>query len=283
MTTEARDVDVGDGLRLHVTCSGTGPPLALLHGFTGSGATWESLRGALDARHTIIAIDLPGHGRSAAPDDPARYALDRFADDLVTVLDALGMDRIALLGYSLGGRAALRFALRHPSRIAALIVESASPGIADAAERSSRRAADDALAETIERDGVESFVAWWERLPLWASQASLPEAARARLHGQRLDNRPRGLANSLRGAGAGVDPPVFDRLATLDVPALIIAGAVDEKYVAGGQQMATALRAAHLAIVPDVGHATHLERPDAFAALVSGFLDRVAVMRGSWR
>ena len=283
MTSAERDVDVGDGLRLHVTCSGTGPPLVLLHGFTGSGATWHPLREALGARHTIITIDLPGHGRSDAPDDPARYALDRFAGDLASVLDTLGMSRIALLGYSLGGRAALRFAIRRPDRIAALIVESASPGIADSADRASRLAADRVLADTIERDGIAAFVAWWERLPLWGSQASLPEAARARLHAQRLDNRPRGLANSLRGAGAGVDPPVLDALTTVEVPALIIAGARDEKYVAAGQQMAAAIPGAHVATVPDAGHAAHLERPDAFAALVSGFLDRVAVMRGSWR
>ena len=283
MNGAERDIDVGDGLRLHVRCSGTGPPVVLLHGFTGSGGTWDPLRDALGERHTTIAIDLPGHGRSGAPDDPARHALDRFADDLATVLDELGTSRVALLGYSLGGRAALRFAIRHPDRLAALIVESASPGIAGATERASRLAADRALADTIERDGVAAFVAWWERLPLWESQASLPEDVRARLHSQRLDNRPRGLANSLRGAGAGVEPPVLDRLAMLDVPALIIAGALDEKYVAAGEEMAAAIPGAHVAIVPDAGHAAHLERPEAFAALVSGFLDRVAVMRGSWR
>ncbi len=283
MTTEERDIDVGDGLRLHVSCAGTGLPLILLHGFTGAASAWDALRAALKERHTTVAIDLPGHGRSGAPDDPARYTLDRFADDLETTLDTLGLTRVAVLGYSLGGRAALRFALRHSARVAALIVESASPGIDDADERAARAAADAALADTIERDGIGAFVAWWERLPLWASQASLPQEVRARLHAQRLDNRPRGLANSLRGAGAGADPPVLDRLGTLDLPALIIAGALDEKYVAACQRMEAAIPGAHLAIVPGTGHTAHLERPDAFAALVSGFLDRVAVMRGSWR
>ena len=280
---DEREIDVGDGLRLHVTCSGTGPPLVLLHGFTGSGATWESLRATAGARHATITVDLAGHGRSGAPPDPARYALDRFADDLAGVLDTLGIGRAAVLGYSLGGRAALRFALRHPDRVAALVLESASPGIADATDRAARRAADDALAETIERDGVAAFVAWWERLPMWASQAVLLAPERTRLHAQRLDNRPLGLANSLRGSGAGVDPPVIDQLGALAAPTLIVAGSLDEKYVAIGQLMEAGIPGAQLAIVPDSGHAAHLERPAAFAALVTGFLDRVAVMRGSWR
>ena len=283
MTADERDVDVGDGLRLHVSCTGSGPPLVLLHGFTGSGASWDSLRTAVCARHATITIDLPGHGRSGAPDDPGRYGLDRLADDIAVVMDTLSMSRIALLGYSLGGRAALRFALRQPGRVAALIVESASAGIEDPGARASRLAADRALADTIERDGIAAFVAWWERLPLWGSQASLPDAARARLRAQRLDNRPRGLANSLRGAGAGVDPPVRDRLQSLRIPTLIIAGALDEKYVDAGRQMEDAIPGAHVAIVPDAGHAAHLERPEAFATLVTGFLDRVAVMHGSWR
>ncbi|HEV2641572.1 MAG TPA: alpha/beta fold hydrolase, partial [Candidatus Elarobacter sp.] len=215
MTPDAEqlDVDVGDGLHLHVTRSGFGPPLVVLHGFTGSSETWMPLRTALDDRHTIIAVDMPGHGHSSAPDDPARYALSRFSNDLARTLDMLGLERVALLGYSMGGRAALGFALAHPSRIAALVLESTLPGIADSAERAARVAADHDLADSIVRDGIAAFVDRWERLPLWASQATLPEDTRTRLRAQRLANRPDGLANSLRGAGAGANQAATDRLA----------------------------------------------------------------------
>lgn len=266
------DVDVGGGLRLHVERAGNGPPVVMLHGFTGSTATWHGLRDALPERFTTILVDLPGHGGSGAPQDATRYALPRFADDLARVLDVLDVPRAAVLGYSLGGRAALRFALAHPARVTALLLESASPGIADEDERAARRAADAALADLLEREGVAAFVAKWERLPLWASQERLPDSARGALRAQRLRNDAGGLAGSLRGAGAGEDRTVTDLLPRLAMPALLVAGALDPKYVALGETMAAALPRARLAIVPDAGHAVHLERPDAFRALVAEFL-----------
>lgn len=268
-----RDIDVGDELRLRVITSGDGPPLVLLHGFTGSAATWDSLRTTLDSRHTVHVLDLPGHGRSSAPVDPARYALERFADDLARVLDTLDIDRTALLGYSMGGRAALRFALEYPARVDALVLESTSPGISDPRERAERLAADMELADAIERDGVASFVKGWERLPLWASQAALPEPVRAALHAQRLANDPGGLARSLRGASVGVDRSVADRLATLTMPTLLVAGVLDAKFVALARTMADRMPSARVEIIEGAGHAVHLERPDAFAAVVAEFLD----------
>jgi len=262
------EYDAGDELRLHVSVVGQGPPLALLHGFTGSGLTWAPLVAALKCHCTMIRVDLPGHGRSTKPADPARYALHRFADDLAGVLDALAIPRAAVLGYSLGGRAALHFALAHPERVTVLILESVSPGIAGAGERAQRVAADATLADAIERDGVPAFVAQWERLPLWISQESTPQATRAALHTQRLANDARGLANSLRGAGAGSADDVTPRLTTLHIPVLLVAGALDAKYVALGQLMAGSLPGARLAVVPNAGHAVHVERPDDFAALV---------------
>lgn len=268
----SHDIDAGDGLTLHVERDGGGSPLLLLHGFTGSGATWDTLRAALRGHFEIITVDLPGHGRSSVPRDVARYALARTADDLARVLDALGIGRASVLGYSMGGRTALQLALAHPERVRALVLESASPGLVDPAERAERVASDDALAASIERDGIEAFVDRWERLPLWASQSALPADVRARLRAERSSQRADGLARSLRGAGAGSAPPVIDRLRALTVPTLLIAGALDARYIALGRAMRERLPDARFAVVPDAGHAVHLERPEALAALVQGFL-----------
>lgn len=269
----ALDVDAGDGLTIHVEREGSGPALLLLHGFTGSTITWSTLREALRDRFELLIVDLPGHGRSSAPADPAHYALRRVAGDLARVLDALDVARTAVLGYSMGARTALQLALAHPERVSALVLESGSPGIVDPTERSARVAADEALATSIERDGIGAFVDRWEKLPLWASQDRVRPVARARLHAERLAQRPQGLANSLRGAGAGVAPPVTDRLGTIATPVLLVAGALDAKYVALGQMMRERLPDARLEVVADAGHAIHLERPEAFAALVGAFLD----------
>lgn len=278
---ESFDIVV-EGMRYHVERAGTGPPLVLLHGFTGSTRTWARLIPLFANQFTTIAVDLPGHGRSDSPEDLGRYRLDRFADDLAAILDRLGVSRTAMLGYSLGGRAAMRFGVRHPSRLAALVLESASGGITDDAERAARVAADMALADSIERDGITAFVDRWERLPLWDSQASMPATRRAWLRAQRLANNPRGLANSLRAAGAGADPPVFDRLAAIAVPTLVVVGRLDDKYLEQGAQVVTSFPFGRIKILDYVGHAPHFESPESFGPGSAGFLYDLVRHSGPW-
>ena len=261
-----------DGLGLHVEVSGSGPPLVLLHGFTGSADSWRDLAAVLAAEYTTIAPDLVGHARSDAPAAVDRYRMPRAVDDLVALLRALGHERAAWLGYSLGGRTSLQLAVRHPEAVAALILEGASPGIADDAERAARVRADGALAERIERDGVEAFVDHWEQVPLFASQRALPAAARAAVRATRLGHTATGLANSLRGMGAGAADPLHDRLAELRAPALLLAGSLDTRYAAVARELARTLANATMHGIDGAGHAAHLERPDAFRAALLDFL-----------
>ena len=272
-------VPVGDGVHLELRDSGaanepgsTRLPLVLLHGFTGSAESWTPLLPWLGAQRRLLAVSLHGHGDSDAPVDPARYAADRAAADLVAVLDAADVKRVAVLGYSMGGRVALRLALAHAARVSALVLESAAPGIADRGERLERRAADGARADELERDGVPAFVERWERLPMWDSQRGLPADRRATVRAERLRGNAAGLANSLRGLGAGATTPMHRELSRLAMPALVLCGALDEKYVRIGRAMAAAVPRARLAIVEDAGHTVHLERPRSFTAAVQAFL-----------
>jgi len=264
-----------NGVALNVETAGAGPALVLLHGFTGAAGTWAGHLPALAARYTTVAIDMLGHGASEAPADPARYGIEQVTADVLAVLDRLEIRQAAALGYSMGGRAALYLATAAPERVTALLIESASPGIADASERAKRVAQDEELAGVIERDGVAAFVDRWERLPMFASQARLPDAARAAVRAERVAQSARGLANSLRGLGQGTQPPLFDRLSALRMPVLLIAGALDERYAALGRAMHDAIPNARLAVVPDAGHTVHLEQPEAFQRAVLDFLRSV--------
>ncbi len=266
-----------DGIALGVESVGEGPPLLLLHGFTGSARTWDPCVAALQSAVRVVAVDLVGHGRSDAPADPARYRMERCMGDLARVLDRLGIERTGVLGYSMGGRVALHLAAAYPERVAALVLESASPGLADPAEREARSRSDQELAASIEREGIEWFVDCWERLPLFASQAALSETARRRLRAQRLQNRPHGLANSLRGMGAGAQEPLWDRLATVVMPTLVVVGELDARFRVAGARMAASMPRASLEVVPQAGHAVHLERPADFTARVLAFLERSAL------
>jgi 2-succinyl-6-hydroxy-2,4-cyclohexadiene-1-carboxylate synthase len=250
-----------------------GPAVLLLHGFTGSSVTWTP---HLEAwrEFTTVAVDLLGHGRSDCPADPDRYRMEHGVEDLLALLDRLGIQQTAVVGYSMGGRVALHLALRAPERLWALILESVSPGIEDAVERETRRKNDAALAETIERDGIAAFVDRWQALPLFATQAQLPSLVRKDLRRQRLNNNPQGLANSLHGLGAGMQESVLQHLKRLWMPVLLFVGALDAKYCELARQMAALLPNNRLVIVPQSGHAIHLEWPAVFANIVLLFLKR---------
>ena len=140
---------------------GIGPPLVLLHGFSGSSFSWATLTDALAQRMDIITIDLLGHGHTGSPQSADRYAIEYAAQDITAIVDHLGFDRFSLLGYSMGGRLALYLAHRFPELTKALILESASPGLKTKAEREERRQRDNALADRIEQDGIGSFVDFW--------------------------------------------------------------------------------------------------------------------------
>ncbi len=259
---------------------GCGEPLVLLHGFTGSAQSWLPVFGDLSRAHHVHAIDLIGHGQSAAPEDRTHYAYDRALDDLAAMLHERGIERAAWLGYSLGGRLALGMAIAHPERVSALILESATAGIRDESERAKRRGSDEALANRIEEHGIEAFVAEWEALPMWSSQRSLAPEVRAAQREQRLANSSIGLANSLRGMGQGAQPSLWDRLGEIRVPTLLIAGALDTKFADIAGQMHLGIPDAELELVSGTGHAVHLESPRQFAKIVREFLarrNRVAV------
>jgi 2-succinyl-6-hydroxy-2,4-cyclohexadiene-1-carboxylate synthase len=175
-----------------------------------------------------------------------------------------------LVGYSLGGRLALRAALRSPDSFTAVVLVGSTAGIEDGPLRVQRVEADEKLASWIEAMPIEDIVALWERQPLFADQAEpLVEAQRP----GRLSHDPRELALLLRTAGQGTLDPVWHELRTLELPLLAIAGARDEGYSAAAKRIAATGPNARAAIVEDAGHAAQLQQPEAVARLIADFLD----------
>jgi 2-succinyl-6-hydroxy-2,4-cyclohexadiene-1-carboxylate synthase len=266
----------GSGGRTNSASDGTRPrprltphPI-LLHGFTGSSQAWgpRIIDGLAGAGLIPVLVDLPGHGRHIGDTDPSAFALEA----ALSLVESAGHTPAPLIGYSMGGRVALHYAVRCPERVTRLVLESSSPGLATSEERSARRATDAALAERILEEGVEAFVDQWETLPLFASQARLPDELRGAVRARRLANDPGSLAASLRGLGTGSLPSLWERLSDLPTPTLILAGELDEKFVAIGEQMAGSMPDARLLVVRSAGHAVHLEQPEAWCTAVTSFL-----------
>jgi 2-succinyl-6-hydroxy-2,4-cyclohexadiene-1-carboxylate synthase len=245
----------------------------MLHGYTGTGRSMGALSRALECGHETLLPDLPGHGRSAAA---GGGGFEEAVDQLVATLHAAGHRRAHWLGYSMGARLALGCALRHPDCVQALVLIGGRAGIEDAHERAARRAADEALAQRVESIGVEAFLEEWLAQPMFATLARRGPAFMATERRARLAHEAHGLAASLRALGPGAQPPLFAELPKLQVPVLLIAGALDERFVAIARDLASRLPRAELCVIEDAGHAVHLEQPESVRRVVRDFLRRAA-------
>lgn len=225
---------------------------------------------ALGGQFFRVAVDLPGHGASVGL-PPESYTFEGAARAVISVLDGLGIGRATLAGYSMGGRLALYLALRHPERCDGLFLESASPGLWSEPERSIRRAADEERASRLESGSFKEFVREWYRQPLFASLAR-DEELLERTISARLKNDPTELARSLRGMGSGSQPPLWEELAGLRVPALAVAGELDEKFVGITRRMADHGPSMRVAIVPGAGHNVRVEALKEYLRLLKGFV-----------
>lgn len=249
-------------------------PVVLLHGFTGSAEAMSGLAEGLSDAYRVLAIDLPGHGKTQMPQSALRYfSMESTVSCLWDALDELGAERVNLVGYSMGGRVALNAAVARPKRAASVVCLGASPGIADPTERSERKEADEALASSILADGVEQFVDSWLAQPLFASLASrLSPTDFQASRQQRLSNTAEGLAFSLRGIGTGSMKPLHDVLAGAEFPSLWVAGAEDAKFAAIAEEMSATMPNGRYALISDAGHSVHLENPAATLSAIGDFL-----------
>ncbi|MBT2571776.1 2-succinyl-6-hydroxy-2,4-cyclohexadiene-1-carboxylate synthase [Planococcus sp. ISL-110] len=241
-------------------------PIVFLHGFTGSMKSWQPvIKDWNDSK--IVLIDLIGHGETDCPQAVESYSMERQLEDLDALFEQLHLERLTLVGYSMGGRTALAYACSFPERIKRLVLESSSPGLRSAAERQERRSRDAGLAERIVAGGLKNFVDRWENIPLFDSQKSLPEPVKRAIREERLAQNPIGLANSLRGVGTGAQESYWNLLVDLDMPVLLVTGKLDGKFQAVANEMAALIpNAVHKTI--DAGHAIHVEKPVEFATIV---------------
>jgi 2-succinyl-6-hydroxy-2,4-cyclohexadiene-1-carboxylate synthase len=249
-------------------------PLLFVHGFTGNAEVWNDVISALTNSCSCIALDLPGHGGQTDVRRRDAFTFNGACTILNNALDEAAIRRANIWGYSMGGRIALHFALAHPERVAGLILESASPGIADHEERLRRLQSDEDLAASIESRGLEDFVDRWMDQPLFAPQQSLLSERQELGRRLRLQNSAAGLAVALRGFSVGRQEPLHNRLAELTMPTLVIAGEWDHKYREIGETMVHSIPNAQFRIIPGSGHAPHWEQPFETAAVVGEFLSK---------
>lgn len=195
-------------------------------------------------------------------------------EDLHTVIYHMVGDRYYLMGYSMGARIALSYALEYESEIKGLILESGSVGIASDDERAERRKADEDLAVRIEDHDGAWFATRWAEAPIFESQKQLSECVEELIYLRRSNNSTYALACTLRGSGQGVMPYVGDKLEKFSVEGLYVSGALDTKYTTIGRDIFGKLPNFKHVIVEGAGHNVHIEKPQVFEQAVLDFLQK---------
>ncbi|GMV94807.1 MAG: putative hydrolase, alpha/beta fold protein [Candidatus Hydrogenedentota bacterium] len=256
----------------HLSGNVDGPLLLFLHGFLGDAKEWRDITPAFEPRYRCLTVDSPGHGASQIT-RPAECGFVETATALIELVDEAGADTFSAIGYSMGGRIALYLASIYAMRMDALVLESASPGLPSEDERAARREWDDAIAHKLETMDMPAFLDEWYAQPLFATLQRDPEKL-AELKARRAHRDGRQLAAAMRALGTGAQPSLWTEWQANHIPTLLIAGALDEKYVAIAQTMGERCAAAEIAIVPDCGHNVHFENPSVYTDRVLAFLDQ---------
>lgn len=271
-----------DGVGLNVVEAGEGVPVVFVHEFAGDHRSWEPQLRAFARRHRCVAYDARGYPPSDVPTDPAAYSQARAADDILAVMDGLGIETAHVVGCSMGGFATLHFGLRHPGRARSLLCAGVGYG-AERTEAEKFRREADLIAARLRADGMEAFAAAYGNGP-------------TRIPHRRKD--PRGFAEFVRGLAEHsaegsaltqlgvqkVRPSLYDleeELRALEVPTLIVTGDEDWPCLLPNIYLKRTIPTANLLVLPGTGHAVNLEEPDAFNAALAELI--ATVEAGRWR
>lgn len=260
-----------ENIKYHVNITGNGPPIICLHGFSENESTWDNIQ---IPKYSMIKIDLIGHGKSDKPKEKKFYNIDCIIKHLNKVIKRLELKKFSLMGYSMGGRIALAYALRFPDRLQTLILESASYGEIDVKKRLCRIESDKNLSNNILSNGIEWFEKYWSDLDIFKSQKKISKDKQNKIKYMRLNNSKNALANILMECGQGVFPCLFDNISNLSIPILYISGELDKKYNEIGFNFKRENSNTELLIIKNSGHNVHMEKSKEFQEIVNKFLKK---------
>ncbi len=249
----------------------------LIHGFTGCAEDWLPLIDMLPENFNYLLLDLIGHGKSDHPVIPEFYKTDSIIEQIKSVKEKIIKDsKVILIGYSMGGRAALSFAVKYPEEIKGLVLESASAGIKNDTERNKRYEEDLKLVEFLSSHSMEEFIDFWQDQEMFNTQRRFSNDKIKRLKKIKYTNSKIGLMNILRGFSTGIMPPLHDKLKTIPIKVLLISGELDTKYNFINSKIVRGFRKAKHKVVKNSGHNTHLEEPKRTAEIITNYLNQIA-------
>lgn len=239
-----------DRATLYYEVHGEGPAILLTHGFMCTSEIWAPQIDALSRRFRLIVWDLPGHGRSTVPDEPAQFSAEAATADMAALLDWTGTTQAIVGGHSLGGYLSLLFHLGHPERVRSLLLIDTGPGFRDDGARAQWNARAMRKAERLEREGLREGEATGDRHSMGAT----------------------GLALAARGMVCQSDGRVIENLGKVRVPSLVIVGGNDDPFLAAADTMSRKISGSRKVVIPGAGHNVNGDQPELFNNAVMEFL-----------
>ncbi len=247
-----------------------------MHGFTGSSRDFVEIPDSIISNYRCLVPDLPGHGQTQVTKNETSFTTLGQVALLEQWLGSLGVSKVHLFGYSMGGRLALQFAVKNHHQLHSLILVSTTAGIKEEAARLARAKADSELAQKILDSNHVDFLNAWLAQPLFQGIADRGQDFIAKEVVRRLPLQPSGLACSLKHFSSGVMPSVWHQLSNIKIPTLVIAGSRDKKYLVLASELVTLLPKVTLKILP-TSHAPLIESPDLLWKHVAEFLNSIEV------
>lgn len=247
-----------------------GLPLLWFHGFMGSANDWLPMVDDLFPEYCNILVDLPGHGNSKIL---GQLPYSQYLDALMAQLCSAGFETFVAIGYSMGGRIALHLQHVYPEKFSALIGISTAPGLKTGAERQIRLQTDKALMDSLEQQGFSEFISNWYGQAIFGSIKGKKDFV-TKLVASRSQNEPSQLRSSLMLLGNGALPSLWDFLAKIPIPVLLINGSEDSKYCSINKEMLEHLPLGSQKTIAG-GHAFYLEKPLETALAIRHFLSEL--------
>lgn len=257
-----------DDIQLAYDDVGIGPAVVLIHGYPFNRSLWNEQTEALSSGYRVVTPDLRGFGESDSSEGPA--TMDRMAQDVVKLMDHIGIDQAVIAGLSMGGYVALAFIKQFPSRVRALVLaDTRAQADTEEAKQTRSQQADKALAEGMAgiADGM------LPKLLTPETVSKRPEVVK-RVRDMMLKTKPQGAASALLGMAERDDQTEF--ISTIAVPTMILVGREDAiTPVADSEQMKSKIAPSHLVVIENAGHVSNLEQPEGFNFALLKFLERV--------
>jgi pimeloyl-ACP methyl ester carboxylesterase len=270
-----------DGARLYYEEVGNGFPVVFVHEFAGDLRSWEPQLRYFSRFYRCIAYNARGFPPSDVPEQPSQYGQDIATDDIAAVMRAADIDKAHVVGLSMGGFAAVHFAMRYGALARSVVIAGCGYG-AEASKRAQFKAEAEATADRLERDGMAKMAIVYGSGPTRVQLENKDPRGYAEFLSQLAEHSVRGSANTLRAVQA-VRPSLYsleDKMKAIDVPALIVTGDEDEPCLEPGLFMKRTIPTSGLVVIPKTGHACNLEEPEAFNAALREFF--LKVEQGRW-